>query len=362
MEFLRIILLPFALVYWVITTLRNLLFDLHILPSADFKIPLIVVGNLSVGGTGKTPHVEYLIRLLKPKFSVATLSRGYGRETKGYRLADINDGTAEIGDEPMQYFCKFPDIIVGVDESRKNGILQLLKLQPVPAVILLDDAYQHRWVKPGYSIVLTDYQHLYADDYLLPSGRLREPRSGANRADMIIVTKTPNVLSPFVRRDIIEKLKPRAHQKLLFSYIRYGEWVQFGSGSKLVPLPRRVNTILLVTGIANPSALEEYLRKSCEELVTMTFSDHHIYDEEDMEDISITFENIISRNKLIITTEKDSMRLVNPRYNDWINRMPWYYIPMEVEFHGSDKELFTNIILTYVTENSGNSSLHQGKN
>ena len=338
------------------------MFDFKILHSADFKIPLIVVGNLSVGGTGKTPHVEYLIRLLQPKFSVATLSRGYNRLTKGYRLANDRDETAEIGDEPMQYFRKFPDIKVGVDESRRNGIEQLLKLQPAPEVILLDDAFQHRWIKPGYSLLLTDYQHLYSDDYLLPTGRLREPRKGARRANMIIVTKTPNVLSPFVRRDIIDRLKPQAHQHIFFSYIRYGGWVKFGNGHDQFPLQRRVNTILLVTGIVDPSPLEEYLRQSCEELVTMSFPDHHRYNEKDMEDISIDFENIVSRNKLIITTEKDAMRLLTPRYEAWINKMPWYFIPMEVEFHGADKELFTNIILAYVTENSGNSSLYQGKN
>jgi tetraacyldisaccharide 4'-kinase len=360
-EFLRIILLPFALVYWVITTLRNLLFDLQILQSEDFKIPLIVVGNLSVGGTGKTPHVEYLIRLLQPQLTVATLSRGYGRETKGFRLATVTDGTSEIGDEPMQYFRKFPKIIVGVDESRRNGIHQMLKLEPVPGVIILDDAFQHRWVKPGYSLLLTDYQHLYSNDYLLPAGRLREPRKCARRANMIIVTKSPKVLSPFVRRDIISRLKPRADQQVLFSYIRYGEWIHFGSLSDHSLPPRRVNTILLVTGIANPSPLEEHLQQSCEELVTMTFSDHHCYEEKDMENISITFENIISRNKLIITTEKDAMRLLNPCCKAWIDKMPWYYIPMEVEFHGQDKELFTNIIFSYATKNSGNSSLYQGK-
>ena len=362
MEFLKIILLPFALIYWAITTLRNLLFDLHILHSEVFKMPIIVVGNLSVGGTGKTPHVEYLIRLLQPRFSVATLSRGYGRLTKGFRLAGTGDGTEEIGDEPMQYHRKFSGINVGVDESRRNGIGELMGISTAPDVILLDDAFQHRWVKPGYSLLLTDYQHLYSDDYLLPAGRLREPRRGARRADMIIVTKSPKVLSPFVRRDIIKRLKPGAQQQVLFSYIRYGDWVQFGKGSDQMALPRRVNTILLVSGIANPAPLEEYLRKSCEELVTMSFSDHHQYEVKDMENISITFENIISRNKLIITTEKDAMRLLNPRYEAWINRMPWFYIPMEVEFHGNDKELFTKIILTYVTENSGNSGLYQGKN
>lgn len=362
MEFVRIILLPFSLIYWFVTSLRNLLFNLHMLKQSTFEIPLIVVGNLSVGGTGKTPHVEYLIRLLQPGFVVATLSRGYGRQTKGYRLAGENDGTEEIGDEPMQYFRKFPKITIAVDESRRNGIHQLLKLQPPPDIILLDDAFQHRWVKPGFSLLLTDYHHLYADDYLLPAGRLREPRSGAHRANMIIVTKTPRVLSPFVRRDIIQRLKPCACQQILFSYINYGDWVLFGNGNGRNPLQKRVNTILMITGIANPFPLEENLRNSCEELVTMSFADHHSYDEKDMENISIVFENIMSRNKLIITTEKDAMRLINPRYKAWIDKMPWYYIPMEIAFHGSDKELFTKNVLHYVTKNSGDSSLHQGKN
>jgi tetraacyldisaccharide 4'-kinase len=361
-ELWRIILLPFSLVYWVITTLRNLLFDIHILPVAEYEVPLVVVGNLSVGGTGKTPHVEYLIRLLQSSLQVATLSRGYGRITKGFRLACDHDGTPEIGDEPMQYFRKFPDIKVAVDESRRDGIQQLLNQQQAPGVILLDDAFQHRWVKPGYALLLTDYQHLYSDDYLLPAGRLREARRGAKRADMIIVTKTPRVLSPFIRRDIIGRLKPREHQHIVFSYICYGDWVHFGNGNGLAPVKRHVNTILLVTGIANPSPLVEYLRQSCEEMVTRFYPDHHSYDENDMEDISVDFENIISRNKLIITTEKDAMRLLNPRYEAWINKLPWFYIPMEIEFHGSDKELFTNSILDYVKENSGNSSLHKGKN
>jgi len=354
--------LPLAILYWVITSLRNLLFNVHIFSSAQFPVPLISVGNLSTGGTGKTPHVEYLIRLLQPGFSIATLSRGYGRKTKGFRRAMENDGTPEIGDEPLQYFKKFPGIVVAVDESRRNGIKQLLSLEPSPCIILLDDAFQHRWVKPGISLLLTDYQKLYSDDYLLPAGSLREPISGAKRADIIVVTKTPKVLSPIISREIISKLKPGIDQLVLFSYIRYGDWIPFGSGSTQVVPSKRVNTILLIAGIANAYPLQEHLRQNCEELVTKSFPDHHIYSSKDMDSIKTSFENIVSRNKIIITTEKDAMRLLAKQYENWLSLLPWFYIPIEVEFHGENKEQFNKLIINYVTKSTGNSSLHQGKN
>jgi tetraacyldisaccharide 4'-kinase len=345
-----------------VTSIRNLLFDLHIFTSAQFSLPLISVGNLSTGGTGKTPHVEYLIRLLQSEFGLATLSRGYGRTSKGFRLAKENDGTEEIGDEPLQYFKKFRGIVVAVDESRRDGIKQLLSLEKVPELILLDDAFQHRWVKPGLSLLLTDYQKLYSNDYLLPAGSLREPITGAKRADVIIVTKTPKVLSPIISRDIVAKLKPTSKQLILFSYIRYGDWVPFGNGSALIFPARRVNTILLVAGIANAYPLQEHLRQNCEELVTKSFPDHHRYSTKDMDAIQASFENIVSRNKIIITTEKDAMRLLSKQYEKWLSLLPWFYIPIEIEFHGDNKEQFNKLILNYVTKSTGNSSLHQGEN
>jgi len=345
-----------------VTSLRNLLFNLHIFSSTQFPIPSISIGNLSIGGTGKTPHVEYLIRMLQPGFRLSTLSRGYGRSTKGFRLAGEKDGTPEIGDEPLQYFKKFPGVIVAVDESRRDGIKQLQNLDPAPDVILLDDAFQHRWVKPGLSLLLTDYQKLYTDDYLLPAGSLREPVSGAKRADVIIVTKTPKVLSPIISREIIAKLKPAANQSILFSYIQYCDWVPFGGGSSLSAPSKRVNTILLVAGIANAYPLQEHLRQNCEELVTKSFPDHHRYSDKDMNEIQTSFENIVSRNKIIITTEKDAMRLLNHQYEKWLSLLPWYYIPIEIEFHGENKEHINKLILHYVTKSTGNSSLHQGEN
>jgi tetraacyldisaccharide 4'-kinase len=360
-EIFKILLLPLAVLYRVIMSLRNLLFDLHIFSSVQYNVPLISVGNLSTGGTGKTPHVEYLIRMLQSKYSIATLSRGYGRTTKGYRLAGENDGTTDVGDEPLQYFKKFSGITVAVDESRRHGINQLLSLESVPEVILLDDAFQHRWVKPGLSIILTDYQKLYSDDYLLPAGSLREPISGAKRADVIIVTKTPKVLSPIISREIISKLKPTAKHRVLFSYIKHGDWVAFGGGYSTVPPSKRVNTILLVAGIANSYPLQEHLRQSCEELVIKSFPDHHCYSKKDMDAIQASFENIVTRNKIIITTEKDAMRLLSEEYKKWVSLLPWYYIPIEIEFHGENKEQFNKFILNYVTESTGNRSVHRGQ-
>ncbi|MFZ4705302.1 MAG: tetraacyldisaccharide 4'-kinase [Bacteroidales bacterium] len=362
MEIIRILLLPLAVIYRVIMALRNMLFDVHLFSSTYFNIPVISVGNLSTGGTGKTPHVEYLLRLLQPGFSLATLSRGYGRTTKGFRIAGEKDKTPEVGDEPLQYFKKFPGIVVAVDESRRHGITQLLDLNPVPDVILLDDAFQHRWVKPGLSLLLTDYQKLYSDDYLLPAGSLREPISGAKRADIIIVTKSPKVLSPIISREIVAKLKPKADQQILFSYIRHGDWTPFGGGSAQSPPSKRVNTIMLVAGIANSYPLQEHLRQNCEELVTISFPDHHRYSRKDMDLIQTSFEKIVSRNRIIITTEKDAMRLLCQQYEKWVSLLPWYYIPIEIEFHKENKEQFNKLILNYVTESTGNSRLHQGKN
>jgi tetraacyldisaccharide 4'-kinase len=361
-EIIRILLLPLAVIFWVVAYLRNLLFDLHIFSSTHFSIPLIAVGNLSTGGTGKTPHVEYLIRLLQPSYSLGTLSRGYGRSTKGFRLAGEKDGTTEIGDEPLQYFKKFSGLVVAVDESRRDGIRQLLSHDPALEVVLLDDAFQHRWIKPGLSLLLTDYQKLYSNDYLLPAGSLREPISGAKRADVIIVTKTPKVLSPIISREIIAKLKPAANQRILFSYIQHGEWVPFGGGSTLSLPSKRVNTILLVAGIANSYPLQEHLRQSCEELVLKSFPDHHSYSSKDMDTIQASFEKIVTRNKIIITTEKDAMRLLSERYEKWVSLLPWYFVPIEIEFHDGYKEQFNKLILNYVTESTRNSGIHKGKN
>ncbi|MBN2175861.1 MAG: tetraacyldisaccharide 4'-kinase [Bacteroidales bacterium] len=351
--FLRIILFPFSLLYGLAVWLRNKLFDWNILPSKSFDIPVISVGNLSTGGTGKSPHVEYLVNLLKKDFIVATLSRGYKRKSKGFILADEKSDAKQMGDEPFQFKTKFPEVEVAVDEKRKRGIEKLLKLKPETDVVILDDAFQHRYVKPGISILLTDFHQLYCSDYVLPTGNLREFRSGSKRADIIIVTKTSKVLSPITRRRIDEQLKPAPNQKLFFSYIRHQNPVPLPGIKKAADPDKdaRFNTILLVAGIANTYPLEMYLKNMCDELEVMKFPDHHSYVQKDIIRIIERFENIITRNKILVTTEKDSVRLRDPELMKTLKNFPVYYIPIEIVIHREDRREFNEIILNNVRKN-----------
>lgn len=348
MEFLKLLLFPLSLVYGLITGFRNILFDLKLLPSKEFDLPVISVGNLSTGGTGKTPHVEYLVRLLSPSFKVSTLSRGYGRKTKGFIQAGENDNASTIGDEPIQYFRKFRETGVFVDEKRRRGVGGILKSKPDTQVVILDDAFQHRYVKPGLSLLLTDYHHLYCNDYPLPSGRLREFRAGAKRADIIIVTKSPKVLSPIERRKIILDLKPQNHQRVYFSFIRYGQIQSLWTHPSSYKSCDKYNFILLFAGIANVYPLQDQLKRMCNELLVIQFPDHHQYTARDLDKIKRNFDDIYSRNKILVTTEKDAMRLLNPAIMEQATRMPVHYLPIEVEFHGRDKESFNDQILNYV--------------
>lgn len=356
-KFIQFILLPFSLLYAFATAVRNKLFDWNILKQRGFEIPIISVGNLSAGGTGKTPQVEYLINLLINDYKVAILSRGYKRTTKGFMIASGETSASEIGDEPFQIYRKFPDITVAVDEKRVHGINKLINLDDKPNVILLDDAFQHRYVKPGLSILLTDYHNLYTKDFPLPSGRLRECRKDARRADIIIVTKSSKILSPIVRKDIEGKIKPKNHQELFFSYIKYGNFISL-TGEVLKAKKIFFSSILLVTGIANTYPLEEYLGKFCNDIEIMKFPDHHSYTEKDVLKIIETFENIVRKNKIIVTTEKDAMRLIHPDIINHLISLPVYYIPIESELHKQNKVKFNNLILNYVRKNSGNRKVH----
>ncbi len=350
---LRIILLPFAGLYGLLMMIRNKFFDWKILPSESFDIPVISVGNLSVGGTGKTPHIEYMIRLLQNDHQIATLSRGYGRSSKGYVLADEFSSFHEIGDESLQYHQKFKNINVAVDEQRRRGIRTLKNSFKDLSCIVLDDAFQHRYVKPGLQILLTDYHQLYVNDYPLPSGNLREFRRGAKRADIIIVTKTSSVFSPFTKKRLKELLKPKKHQKLYFSYISYGKkdaLTDFKESSN----KRKYYSIVLFSGIANSYPIQEYLRQYCSELITIDFPDHHIYTEKNLEKINSTFSNIFSKNKVIFTTEKDAMRLIKTDLFQKIKHLPIYYIPIEVKFHLGGEKGFNKQILDYVKKNRRN--------
>lgn len=345
----KALLLPFSLLYGLGGWARNKLFDMRLLPSVSFDIPVVSVGNLSAGGTGKTPHIEYLIRLLKPYHKgLATLSRGYGRKTQGYLMASGNCSSAEIGDEPCQFVRKFPEIYVAVDERRVHGIRRLLLETPPAGLVLLDDAYQHRYVKPGLNILLTDYFQPYFKDRVLPSGMLREFRSGARRADIIIVTKCPPVLAPIDRKNYIRNLKPAAHQRIYFSRIGYGPLQPFfPENTPPCADIKKVSSILLFAGIANMYPLEEHIRRCCTYLETMRFPDHHRYTSKEVMEIRERFTNIVGTNKILVTTEKDCMRLEDPALAGAIRDLPLYYQPIEVEFFNEDKTWFDKQVLEY---------------
>lgn len=347
MKFVQFLLYPLSLLFGFIMLVRNLLYDTRILKQARFQKAVISVGNLSMGGTGKTPHVEYLIRLLQDRYQVATLSRGYGRESKGYILASKRSAGKYIGDEPLQYVKKFDSIRVAVDEKREHGIRLLLEKHPETEVILLDDAFQHRSVRPGLSILLTDYHRLYHEDHLFPSGTLREFAFGAGRADIIVVTKTPKIFSPITRRRIIDDLGIRPYQRIYFSYIRYLDPVPLHE-AHLASLPQKFSYILLFTGIADDFSLREHLERLCTDLTVMRFRDHYPYTLKDLETIKKRYDDLPSQKKIIVTTEKDVMRLKNPELGNFLKNLPLFYLPIEVEFHGTDKQTFNNEILTYV--------------
>lgn len=340
MMLLRKILFPFSILYGLITSIRNFLFDKGILKSYSFDLPIIAVGNLSVGGTGKTPQIEYLIRLLSPNYKIATLSRGYKRKSEGFVLADENSDASILGDEPFQFYKKFPNIQVAVDADRRNGIEQLLKISQ-PDIILLDDAFQHRKVKAGLYVLLTAYGDLYSDDFILPAGNLRESRNGAERAKIIVVTKCPPDLSAKEQDRIQKKLKIDSDQKLCFTSIAYDEFV-FSEEKQLSVSEIKPVDKLLLAGIAKPEPFFAYLQS--ENDVILTFPDHHHFTEKDIAEIKNK-----AQDKKIITTEKDFVRLKG--------RLPdsqLFYLPIKSHFISGGND-FDKTILNYVGKSSRNS-------
>ncbi len=350
MKFLRFLLFPFAIIYGTLVFLRNKFYDWHLFPSSRFEIPIILVGNISTGGTGKSPHIEYLIRLLKPNFKVATLSRGYGRKTKGYILAKQDSSSEEIGDEPKQFKNKFEDILVAVDSDRANGIKQLLSHQPDLGVVLLDDAFQHRALTASLSIVLTDYNKLFSTDLILPVGNLREFRSGVSRAAIIIVTKCPENLSQIKRNELQKTLIRNQTQKVLFSYIQYGSLVNlFDSvNGNNNPVLDSTCDVLLLTGIATTQPLEDYVKGKSKSVLHLKYSDHHSFSKNDLNDVIKKFNTIASANKIILTTEKDAMRLMSREFKQILMPLPVCYLPIEVNFYEKDKITFNQEILNHV--------------
>ncbi len=308
MKLIRFLSFPFAVIYNLITSLRNIFFDLGILKSTSFSVPVIVVGNLNVGGTGKTPQIEYLIRLLKKDFKTVVLSRGYKRKTKGFLLLNSTHSAEDVGDEPLQFFKKFTGINVAVDADRTNGIQQLLKIETPPEVVLLDDAFQHRKVKAGYYVLLTKYNDLFSDDFLLPTGNLRESRRGARRANLIIVTKCPKDLSKEKQKAVIRKMNLTSEQEVFFSTIVYNEELK-GADSILNINDLKYKEVLLITGIANPDPLLNYLKTKEIKCKHLKYPDHHNFSKEDLVKIKTAFNNFNSKDKVLLTTEKDYVRL-----------------------------------------------------
>jgi tetraacyldisaccharide 4'-kinase len=352
-KILKIIVFPFSLIYGSVTAIRNLLYNLSVLRSNSFNLPVISVGNLSLGGTGKTPHVEYLVRLLIPVMKTATLSRGYKRKTKGFIEAKNNSSISEIGDEPKQYKAKFPELMVTVCEDRSHGISEILKIYKTIRCILLDDAFQHRSVKAGMNILLTDFSKLYANDCIFPSGTLREFRCGSKRADIIVVTKCPEHISEEERNLIIRKIDPKAYQHVFFSFIKYEPFKAFDDSCSKSSSDK-TSSVLLFSGIANIKPLEKYLAEKKYSLQSLQFGDHHEYSIGDLVKIKETFNNIADENKIILTTEKDVMRIETEEQKGIFKGLPVYYVPIAVDFSEKDKKMFNEIILDYVT--------HAGKN
>jgi len=316
MKFIRVLLFPIVPIYYFVTWLRNALYDLGYKTSKSYTFPTICVGNLSAGGTGKTPMVEYLIRLLKQDYNVATLSRGYGRNTNGFVLATKNATAQSIGDEPFQFYNKFKnEVKIAVDENRRNGILKLRNLEKQPNLIILDDAFQHRKVKAKLNILLTTYSNLYTNDIVLPTGNLREPKAGAKRAQIIVVTKCPKDLSNEKKKSIEVKIKPETYQALFFSSIKYNDEV-VGIEKKIAL--RELKKFTLVTGIANAEPLVNYLKNKGLDFNHLEYSDHHNFSTKEIE--------TVSKSEMIVTTEKDYVRLNVEK----ILRDKLYYLPIEI--------------------------------
>jgi len=307
LKILKTLLLPFAVLYGIIMWLRNKLYDVGFFKSVQFSIPVVSVGNLSTGGTGKTPHIEYLIKLLQQEYKVATMSRGYKRKTKGFVLADAATDATTIGDEPMQFHTKFPEAIVSVCEDRMMGIPRLLVERPEIEVVLLDDAYQHRTVRPGLNILLTDFAQPFYKDFVLPLGNLRESRKAYQRADIIIVTKCPADVATAAMNSMKDKIQPAPRQQVFFSTVAYGQLTDFLTGTTL-SLPANMNIVML-SGIAKPAPMLHHLRQLANDVSMLQYPDHHNFTNSDLTQIKQRFEDWTVTNKLMVTTEKDVARL-----------------------------------------------------
>lgn len=346
-------LLPLTMWYAVGVAVRNLLFDLGILKQHPSPITTIGVGNIACGGTGKTPHVEYLLRLLQNEYRTALLSRGYRRKSKGFQADDstmsMNERVQLLGDEPAMVAQKFPQVQVTVCEKRVEGMQHLVEMEEPPQVVVLDDVYQHRHIKPSLNILLTEYGKPYFKDRILPYGDLRESRKAHRRADIIVVTKSPAKINPIERRNITNQLKAHRHQKVYFSYLRYGDIVPINGGTPISL--DQVRNALVVTGIANPTPMLRHLKQSCK-VQHLSFGDHHAFSKDDIEKIRAAYESLPQEQRIIVTTEKDAVRLMSESCQEALQGIPIYSLPIEVVFHENKEESFDEAVTSRVKEST----------
>lgn len=340
----RVLLFPFSLLYGLVIIVRNWLYDKKILRCAQFNLPIICVGNLAMGGTGKSPMVEYLVKLLHKNFHVATISRGYKRKTKGYALANEDTTALEIGDEPMQFHIKFPDVPVAVGEERVVAVPQLLHDKPDTQVIILDDAFQHRAIKAGLNIVLTVCNDLFIHDFFFPTGDLRDEKNSSKRAEIIIVTKCPEDFTEDKRIKITQQLTQHKTQHIFFTAVKYG--MPYHILTKTEKPISLNDEILLVYGVANPQPLKEYISENAAMYEQISYNDHHIFLIDDLKDIRKRFEKIKTENKLIITTEKDAVRLL--KFKEQLEGLPLYVLPIQHRFLFNEDKKFNKLIVDFI--------------
>ncbi|ARS41169.1 tetraacyldisaccharide 4'-kinase [Sphingobacteriaceae bacterium GW460-11-11-14-LB5] len=350
LNYLRLLLLPFSLIYGMAIVLRKKLYDWGLMRSVKFGLPVICVGNLSVGGSGKTPTTEYLVRLLAD-YKIAILSRGYGRKTKGFIVADSTATAETIGDEPLQYHQKFAAVTVAVCEDRVNGIKQLKDNHDL---IILDDAFQHRAVRAGFNILLFEFRKLGTLQFLLPAGNLRDVFSSRKRADVLLVTKSPVPLLHVAQQASVNELQPNANQPVLHSYLKYGDLIHLYHNESRTLESIKDFEIFLLSGIANPAPLIEELEKYAETIKHEEFPDHYAFKNDDIKKLKSVFMASTKKDKIIITTEKDSKRLRATGFEDLLVDLPVYYLPIEVELFEEDKITFDELILNYVKSNRRN--------
>ena len=344
---IRVLLSPLALLYGIGVSLRELFYRIGVLKSIRFDIPTISVGNLSIGGAGKSPHIEYLVRLLREYINVSTLSRGYQRKTKGYMEVQPNNTASQVGDEPLQFKRKFPDIPVIVSESRTFAIPQIMGTYPRMQCVLLDDAFQHRSIQPALNILLTEYSKPFTRDWLLPAGRLREPKKNYHRANAVIVSKCPPVLSAEGKAELIEEINLYPHQEIFFSYYKYQPPYHILQPQMRIKLEDNIE-VLLICAIAGSEYLIKHLEQEVEAVSALEYEDHHYFSKYDLGNLKRKFDQIDNPRKIIITTEKDAMRLLEHHKFIIENKLPIFVLPIEVAFHDQDKERFDQYIKDFL--------------